>query len=487
MKILNLLKLSISIIWRVAVLCKRVVFRNLYVFLVRLKGIAFVYELSRSSGGCEQSGGKLMIGKSKRVYVKSFGCPTNFADGEVIAGCLSRVGYDIVERAQSADILIYNTCAVKAPTENRMIDILKKAPRNKRLIVTGCLPLINFERLKAEVGFDGVVGPAPGSKIVETVRKVDRGEKVVMLGKDSKPSLGLPKIPINSVTGIVPINYGCLGACSYCCVLLARGRLRSYQINEIVERVKNDLASGAKEIWLTSQDTACYGKDIATNLVGLLRRICEIEGRFFIRVGMMTPNQALEILDDLTETYKDEKIFKFLHLPIQSGDDEVLKLMNRFYTVEDFKRIVYSFRREIPKITIATDVICGFPNESEDAFERTTELIKEIQPDIVNVSKFFPRPHTPAKKMKPLPPREIKKRSKEMAELSRKIALERNKAWIKWEGAILVDEKGKEKSWIGRNFAYKPMVIKTSEFLLGKFLNVRVVRVFPTYLEAEIM
>jgi len=429
-----------------------------------------------------------MAGKSRRVYVKSFGCPTNLADGEVIAGCLSEVGYDIVERAQSADIIIYNTCAVKSPTENRMINILKKVPRDKRLIVAGCLPLINFERLKAQVRFDGVVGPAPGSRIVEAVRRVGCGEKVVILTKDSKPSLGLPKIPVNNVTGIIPINYGCLGACSYCCVLLARGRLRSYQINEIVERTKRDLASGVKEVWLTSQDTACYGKEIATNLADLLRRVCEIEGKFFIRVGMMTPNQALEILDDLIEAYKNEKVFKFLHLPVQSGDNEVLRLMNRFYTVEDFKRILYSFRKEIPKITVATDVICGFPSESQAAFERTMELIKEIQPDVVNISKFFPRPHTPAKKMQLLPPQEVKERSKQMAELSRRIYLRKNRAWMNWEGTILIDEKGREKSWIGRNFAYKPVVIKKAEgFLLGKFLNVRVVRVFPTYLEADVV
>ncbi len=428
-----------------------------------------------------------MAAKSRRVYVKSFGCPTNLADGEVIAGCLSRAGFDVVGEPQNADILIYNTCAVKSPTENRMVDILRKAPRGKRLIVTGCLPLINFERLKAEVDFDSVVGPAPGAKIVDVVYRVDHGEEVVALVRDSKPSLSLPKVPINSVTGIIPINYGCMGMCSYCCVLFARGRLRSYSVNEIVERVKYDLASGAKEIWLTSQDTACYGKDIATNLADLMKRICEIEGKFFVRIGMMTPNQALEILGDLIEAYKDEKIFKFLHLPVQSGDDEVLRTMNRFYSVDDFKRIIYTFRKEIPKITVATDVICGFPGESNKAFEQTMKLIREIQPDIVNISKFFPRPHTPAKKMKLLFPQEVKRRSKKMAELSKRISLEKNQAWINWEGTVIFDEKGKGKSWVGRNFAYKPMMIKASEILLGKFLKVRVVKAFPTYLETKIM
>jgi threonylcarbamoyladenosine tRNA methylthiotransferase CDKAL1 len=428
-----------------------------------------------------------MAGKPRRVYVKSFGCPTNLADGEAISGCLSSAGFDVVEEIHNADILIYNTCAVKSPTENRMVDILRKAPRGKRLIVTGCLPLINIERLKDEVDFDGVVGPAPGARIVEVVRRVDHGEKVVALVRDSKPSLSLPKVPINSFTGIIPINYGCLGMCSYCCVLFARGRLRSYSVNEIIERVRYDLASGAKEIWLTSQDTACYGKDTGTNLADLMRRICEIEGRFFVRVGMMTPNQALGMLDDLIEAYKDEKIFKFLHLPVQSGDDEVLKLMNRFYTVDDFKRIICAFRKEIPKITVATDVICGFPRESREAFEQTTKLVEDIQPDVVNISKFFPRPHTPAKKMMLLPPQEVKRRSRKMAELSRRISFKKNKAWINWEGTVIFDEKGKGNSWVGRNFTYKPMVTKASKNLGGKFLKVRVVEAFPTYLETEVV
>ncbi len=430
-----------------------------------------------------------MTEKSRRVYVKSFGCPTNLADGELMAGCLSEAGYNIVKRIEDADFIVYNTCAVKTPTENRMIEILRKAPSDKRLIVTGCLPLINFERINTEVKFDGVLGPAAGSKILKVVHKVGRGERVILMEKNLKPSLSLPKIPTNRVVGIIPINYGCLGSCSYCCVLFARGRLRSHQIDAVVERVKRDLTSGVKEIWFTSQDTACYGKDIGVSLADLLMEACKVEGEFFVRVGMMTPNYTLEILDDLIQAYKNEKVFKFLHLPVQSGDHEVLRRMNRLYAVEDFRKIIHSFRKEIPEITIATDVICGFPGESQEAFERTIQLIKEIQPDVVNISKFFPRPNTPAGKMKPfVHPREVKKRSKRLAELSKKISYERNKGWMNWEGKLLIDEEGKKpSSWIGRNLAYKPMVIRTDEFLLGKFLNVHVVDVFPTYLKAEIM
>ena len=428
-----------------------------------------------------------MVERSKRVYVKSFGCSANLADGEVIAGCLSKAGFEVVDEPQDAEILLYNTCAVKSPTENRVIDILKKAPKDKRLIVTGCLPLINFERLKNEVEFDGVTGPAPGAKIVEILCRVAAGEKVVYLLGVSKPSLCLPRIPVNPVVSIVPINYGCLGNCSYCCVHFARGQLRSYLIDEIVERVKQDLVSGAKEVWLTSQDTACYGKDIGASLADLLRRICEIEGEFFVRVGMMNPNHVMEMLDELVETYKCGRVFKFLHLPVQSGDDEVLELMNRRYTVEDFKRIVQAFREEIPRLTLSTDVICGFPGESRDAFEQTKKLVREIQPDIVNVSKFFSRPRTPAEKMVSLPPKEVKMRSREVAELARRISFERNRTWMGWEGTVLFDEKGKGESWMGRNFAYKPVVVKGSESLVGTFVQVRVVNAFSTYLEAEVV
>jgi len=203
----------------------------------------------------------------------------------------------------------------------------------------------------------------------------------------------------------------------------------------------------------------------------------------------MTPNYALESLNELVQAYKDAKVFKFLHLPVQSGDNEVLQNMNRFYSTEDFEEIIYRFREEIPDITIATDVICGFPGESDRAFSKTLKLIEETHLDVVNVSKFFPRPHTAAEKMKPyVSMREVSERSRKMAELSKKISLEKNKKWTEWEGKILVDEKGKvSNSWIGRNFAYKPIVVKSKENLLGKFVDVKVEKTFATYLRAEIL
>jgi threonylcarbamoyladenosine tRNA methylthiotransferase CDKAL1 len=428
------------------------------------------------------------------IFVKSFGCSANLADGEVLVGCLAEAGYELVDSMAAADVVVYNTCAVKGPTENRVIETLKRVPEDKKLIVAGCLPLINFERLRREVRFDGAVGPAFSGKIFEVVKGVLNDELVVALegAAKAKPSLNLPRRRLNPVIGIVPISYGCLGSCAYCCVVFARGRLRSYGIREIVDRVKEDLSAGVRQFWFTSQDTGCYGRDVGTNLAELLKAVCNVEGDFRIRVGMMTPNMAENILEDLIQAFESERIFKFVHLPVQSGDDHVLKRMRRFYSADDFKRVVRDFRTSFPDITVATDVICGFPGETEGAFENTLNLIEEVKPDVVNVSKFFARPRTVAAGMQEefLSPSEVKRRSGVTAELARRVTFDRSQRWIGWTGEVLIDEVGKVSgSWVGRNFAYKPVVVKTdgSESLLGRIINAMVVKAFPTYLKAEIV
>jgi len=372
-----------------------------------------------------------------------------------------------------------------------MISVLKRVPRGKMLVVAGCLPLTSFDRLQSEVHFDAVVGPAVGSGIVGVVKRVLAGEKVVALENalTAKPLLSLPRLRSNPVVSLVPVSYGCLGSCAYCCVVFARGRLRSYSIEEIVEKVKLDLASGARELWITSQDTACYGRDLDTNLVSLLKSLCALEGDFRVRVGMMTPNFALDMLDELVDVFKDEKVFKFLHLPVQSGDDAVLKRMNRCYTVADFKKIVDAFRRAFPDVTLATDVICGFPGETTQAFDNTLRLIGEVKPDVVNVSKFFGRPGTAAAGMpNQIMATEKKRRSTEAAKLAKQVSLERNQRWLGWKGKILIDEKCKiTGSWMGRNFAYRPVAEKSTELLHGKTLQVKVTKAFSTHLIGTIV
>ncbi len=405
---------------------------------------------------------------------------------------MARAGFEVSASESDADLIVYNTCAVKEPTENRMISALRRISLSKKVVVAGCLPLINFKRLSGEARFDGVVGPAAGDRIVDVVRRVFKGERIVALNgaSVSKPSLTLPRVRMNPAISIIPVNYGCLGSCAYCCAVFARGQLRSYDVDEILQRVRRDLADGVKEIWLTSQDTASYGKDKGTSIAELLKAVCSIEGDFKVRVGMMTPSVATDFLEDLMQAYQSEKVFKFVHLPVQSGSDQVLKHMHRLYSIDDFKGAVETLRTSFPEITVSTDVICGFLGETDEAFRETLSLIREVKPDMVNISKFFARPRTLAARMTAdaVPLQTIKHRSSVAAKLVKEIALERNRRWIGWTGQILVDEVGRiSGTWIGRNFAYKPVVIRKTDNILGKTVLIRVVRVFFTHLEGEVV
>jgi threonylcarbamoyladenosine tRNA methylthiotransferase CDKAL1 len=426
-----------------------------------------------------------------KVHIKNYGCSSNIADGETLAGCLKQAGYTLTTTEAEADLLIYNSCAVKGPTENRIIDDIKNAPQDKKIVVAGCLPKISYERLNREAHFDAAIGPSVGEEIIDVVKRVFQGQKIIDLAAHKeKPSLTLPKISTNPVVSVVPINFGCLGSCTYCCVVHARGHLRSYSVTEITQRIQTDYDSGAREFWLTSQDTSSYGRDIHANLAELLCAVSALKGNFRVRVGMMTPNLVIDKQERLIGSFENQKIFKFLHLPVQSGDDSVLKGMRRFYTAAEFKAIVEAFREEFPDLTLATDVIVGFPGETEEAFNNTLKLLKEIQPDITNVSKFFARPKTAAWAMREglVEKEEIKRRSTVTAELTKKLSANRNKDWVGWSGEVLVDEKGKvEGSWIARNFAYKPIVVKSRENLLGKTLRVEVVEASMTYLNGKIV
>ena len=199
-------------------------------------------------------------------------------------------------------------------------------PKARKLIVAGCLPKISFERLLREVHFDGAVGPSAGEGIVDVVTRVAAGEKVVDLdGLEAKPRLDLPRVRSNPVVSVVPINYGCLGSCAYCCVVYARGHLRSYSIEDVVERVRSDRAAGAKEFWVTSQDTACYGRDLHSNLAELLEALGGLAWRFPRSSWHDDSQHGHRHAGRLINAFKSDKVFKFLHLPVQSGDDETLE------------------------------------------------------------------------------------------------------------------------------------------------------------------
>jgi MiaB-like tRNA modifying enzyme len=423
------------------------------------------------------------------VYFEVYGCSSSVAEAEIMQGLLSRAGYRIVSDSMDSDINIIVTCIVKTPTEHRMIHrISKLTEEGKPLIVAGCMPMVErgiVERLNPRAS---LIGPSSISRIVDAVKIALDGGRAVFLEREGY-NICMPRVRRNPIVGIVEIAQGCLSACSFCQVRFARGKLVSYPPNMIIEEVRRALADGCREIWITSQDNACYGFDIGLKLTDLLKRILSIEGDFYVRVGMMNPAYVKPMVDDLIECLNNEKCFKFVHLPVQSGSNRILKLMRRMYTVEDYLEIVDRLRSNVDKLSIATDIIVGFPSETDEDFQSTIDLIKEVEYDSVNISKFGARPLTEAAKMKLLPSGIVSERSRVASEIAREVALSRNRrVWLGWSGEVLVDEEGlKPGSLIGRNIWYKPIVLKDDTLSLGARIKVRIVEVYPYHLLGEVL
>jgi MiaB-like tRNA modifying enzyme len=291
----------------------------------------------------------------------------------------------------------------------------------------------------------------------------------------------MPKARGNSVSAIVAMAEGCLSSCSYCSVKLARGDLRSYPLELVAEEAKQAIRAGYKEIKLTAQDTAAYGVDIGADLPALIREISSIPGNFKIRVGMVNPTFAKQILPGLLDAYNDEKVYKFLHIPVQSGDDGVLSSMRRGYTVDEFLELVQAFRGTFEDLQLSTDIIVGFPGEDEKAFAHTCELVRKIKPDNVNVSRFTPMPKTDAARMPQVNGREVAKRSRALAELWHEIGHEINKSYVGRVESGLVVEKGERRGFVVRLSNYKPVLVQ--EGRPGEFVDVRIVEATPTYLK----
>ena len=252
-----------------------------------------------------------------------------------------------------------------------------------------------------------------------------------------------------------------MSECSFCQTKLAKGRLRSYRIGEILRQIRSDIADGCKEIWLSSTDNGCYGKDIGSDLVHLLRSCCLIEGDYKIRVGMMNPMYLPCMLKEMIEVFSaNDKIFKFLHIPVQSGSDRILRKMKRGHTVKTYRNIVRAFRKALPEITIATDVIIGFPSETNEDFLKTIDLLKETEPDIVNSSKYSSRSGTEACKLKQVDSHIVKQRSEQIHKLIKEIGAKRNSIWKGWRGTVTIDEIN-GRNIQGRNYAYKPVLLST--------------------------
>ena len=418
-----------------------------------------------------------------RVYCKTYGCTANRGDAELMLGQLAAAGHEVVTDPARADTIILNTCAVKGTTYRKMLRRLRELQNSdgKRVVVAGCLPLIDLASIEQIGTFASIVSCRSIGEIAEVFKRMARDEQNIRILEQApceKPTM--PKLRSSKVSAIVAICEGCTSNCNYCSVKFARGDLRSFDARSILSEVRAAIKAGYREILLTAQDTAAYGLDAGTNLPELLNSITSLKGKFRIRVGMMNPQNVAPILPELLDAYASEKIYKFLHLPVQSGDDDVLEAMRRGYTVDDFMRIVDTFRERFEDLYLATDVIVGFPGEGEREFVHTCELIEKAKPDKVNLTRFSPMPGTDAARMPQVNGREVARRSRLLSARCRAIGHAQNKRYVGRVVDGLVTDPGRKGGYVVRLPNYKLAIVSNAE--LGEFVDIKIIEAHPTYL-----
>jgi len=424
------------------------------------------------------------------LYMETYGCSANQNNSEIMKGILVNSGLDFTDNPNIADIIIINSCVVKEPTENSIKQrILELQELNKPIIIAGCMPQVRTSWLKNKKNIY-MLGISHIKEITKLIRRITENKynSSEFITKEKETKLNCSKIKNNKLMGITQISEGCLGDCNFCVVKLVKGNLFSYPEESILENIKQDIKQGCKEIWLTSQDLASYGlesKDKSA-FINLLNKILLIDSNFKLRLGMMNPNHILPITDDLIEIYKGEKVYKFLHIPVQSGSNKILKSMNRKYTKEQFSEIIKKFRTIFPDSIIATDIITAFPGETEEDFNQTINLMKETKPDVVNITRYWPMKGTRAETMNQIDRKTASKRALEVQKLHLQVSLNNFK---KYEGNIVevfVNEQ-KGSNCLARDENYRLFVIRTNNKLLGRKVKVKVSKAFSHYLLAELI
>jgi len=400
-----------------------------------------------------------------KIFVEAYGCSASFADSEMISGLILNGGHSLVENSSESDLNIVVTCSVKDSTANKMMHRIKSL-KTKPLIVAGCLPKAEKNSVEKFSENASLLGPNSLGKTLQIINSTLNGSKQIALEDSDLSKVGLPKVRLNPAVGIVEIASGCMSECTFCQTKLSKGDLSSYRLGDVVRQVQTEIKEGCKEVWLTSTDNGCYGFDIGTDLPSLVNAVTEIPEEFMVRVGMMNPMYMPRIKEKLVEAYDNDKVFKFLHIPVQSGSNKVLHDMKRGHTAETFREIAKKVKERFENFTISTDVIVGFPSETEEDFQKTVSLLDETKPDVVNLSKYSARPGTDAAEWEQLDAAEVKRRSKIVFEQISKLSMESNQKWIGWKGKVLFDEKTDE-GIKGRNFAYKPVSV-TDKVDLGQ-------------------
>ena len=416
-----------------------------------------------------------------RVYIETYGCWLNKADSKVSETLVLQHGHKLVKSPCQANIVVINTCAVRGDTERRMLRRLTELEELRKkygfhLVVAGCLTPVRGATIHRISPSASILGPNALDRFLEVLQ----GRTVLDISPFKRRTCQLlPQYnpQRDGIVHVVPIAVGCQGACTFCIEPFIRRYLTSYPPQLIIDNISKAVSRGARLIVLTAQDVAAYGKDLGTNLVKLLSEILSrIEGDFLLRLGMMEPSLVRDFVDELVELYADHRVMKYLHLPLQSGDNKVLEYMNRKYTVEEYNEIVHAFREKFPNLFLATDIIVGFPGEGEREFQNTVRELEKIRPDKVHVARYTLRPFSDGFVRKQVLEPVKKARSQIISKLAEKIALERNKRHIgKVENMIVMEVKEQVK---GRLLNFKPVIVE-GRASLGQIVKVRIVRATP--------
>ena len=419
------------------------------------------------------------------AFVDTYGCQQNEADSERIRGMLEASGYGMTDTEEGADIIVLNTCAIREHAEQRVFGNVgalthtkRRHPRQK-IFLCGCMmgqPKVSDRIKHSYPHVDGVFSTHHLWQFPELLLRVLKTGKRVFSVEDEAGSIceGIPVLRTNKLKGWVSVMYGCNNFCSYCIVPYVRGRERSRQPEDVLAECKELIAAGYKEITLLGQNVNSYGKDlgIGIDFADLMAQVASLDGDFRLRFMTSHPKDASRKLFDTIAKYP--KICKQFHLPFQSGNDRVLKAMNRRYTSEQYLQLVDYGRSLMPDLILTSDVIVGFPGETEEEFEDTLKLIEKVRYDALFTFIFSPRGGTPAAQMDdPTPKAEKNRRFDRLVELQNRISEEKHRAYIGTVERVLVDGRDGDQL-TARTDGGRLVRFAGDESLIGTFLNVRI-------------
>lgn len=426
------------------------------------------------------------------LKVISQGCAANFGEGEKIARLLQGK-YDVMFGLDGVlpDAYILNVCTVKGNASAiKLLRQARDAAPEAAIYVTGCAPKDLREeaaKIDTNIIFTSLTELSKGTPQLAAEPAIQFNAEPAITStvlRDATKSSVLREAPL---VGIVNIEEGCLDACAYCSTRLVKGRLRSFSAGSIVEQVRQLVQDGCHEIQLTGQDCGCYGFDFENitdnanvsgkaprNLAELVQKILvDVSGDYRMRLGMGNPRHMMQYSEALMECFQDDRVYKFIHLPVQSGSECVLQAMNRRHSVQDYIKLAAEFNKRFPLFTLSTDLIVGFPGETEQDFADTLKVLRETRPTVCNITRFVSRPGTPASRLIDVVPDEIKhKRSAELAAAFQQIAAENNSLWIGQTEQVTIEKQGYRKgTLIARNDAYRPVAIAVPDTSVSAVLN----------------